>query len=179
MASDFGVARLEAAAKRGSQKRELLRRRVRRQPVEQSTGVGVDPHSHALFGDRRQHIALDVGNGRTGIVGQGPFGQPLETEFTIEAVEIGDAGEQAVGMFPHIKTVRSPAKLDHGGRERGVSGGVDAFAGELAKRTVDHGDGLKRGVQRVEQKREHAGGDSATTNPDFLWLVRAPIIFLV
>ena len=50
-------------------------------------------------------------------------------------------------MLPHVVAARSATKLDDGGRERRVRGGADAFASELAKGTVDHGDGLWRGVQ--------------------------------
>jgi hypothetical protein len=53
-------------------------------------------------------------------------------------------------MFPHIVAARSATKLDDGGRERRVRGSADAFASELAKGTVDHGDGLRRGAQAVE-----------------------------
>ena len=44
---------------------------------EQPAGVGVDPYLHALLGHDGQHVVGNLGDGCAGIVGQGPFGQPL------------------------------------------------------------------------------------------------------
>ncbi len=124
---------------------------------QQTAGRGLDANPGTARGHGGEDFAIKIGDGSARVVGERPLGQPLEAEFAVEAVEIGDTGQEAVGMLANVVAALAAAEFDDRGGQRGVGGGVGPLAGELAKRSVDDGDGLGRRIQGDKGKKGAVG----------------------
>ena len=116
-------------------------------------GVHIQPHKGAGGGTREERSVLLVENRRTGVGRIGPLGDPLEPERSIEAVEIGQAGEQAERVFAHVTPEGGLAKLGHARGQGGATAGLRPFTGQAAKHAVNHGEGGEVGFHELGGKR--------------------------
>ena len=107
---------------------------------QQATAVGLEPHdgSRGGLGDQLFRVNFKDARARACLIR--PFGDPLQTERGIDAVQIRDSREQTEGMLANVDAHRAALELEDGSRQWRQKPGRRAFAGEAEERAVNHGE---------------------------------------
>ena len=107
--------------------------------LQRATGLRINLDHRARGGFGSQEIPGRIHNASTGPTGRRPFSDPHHAQVAVETVEIGDSGKEAVRVFAHVNAHRTAHELGYRGCERGTGASWQTFAGELTKRTINHG----------------------------------------
>ena len=132
--------------------KQLARCRERVIDANQRATVRVENHVRTRGGFRDQHIVRRIQDPSTRATRLRPFGEPHQSQITVETVEIRKSGQQAMGEFTNINAQRPAAKFNHRCRQWRVRTGWSAFARQLTKRAVDHGESWKGGLHGWNQQ---------------------------
>ena len=124
--------------------------------MKETAGASVEAHDGTGGSKSEESAGFFAADSRAGADGIRPLGEPLQAQRAVEAVEIGQAGQQPIGMLAHVVAEWSRAELHDGGRERRVTTGARTGAGKLAKHAVDHGQGGGRVIHKLEPGRPSA-----------------------
>lgn len=128
--------------------------------AKEPAGIGIEADGGAGRGERHERRAVLADDGGAGVVVAGPLGHPLEPERGVEAVEVGDARQQAVRMLAHVVAHRAVTELHDGGGERRMADGAGAFARQLTEIAVDDGESGSFGSHEQEPGTATAPGAS-------------------
>lgn len=101
--------------------------------AEQAAGLGVEGDACAGRSENAKRFAVGQYERCAWVAGVGPFGEPVEAQRGVEAVEIGQTGKQAVRVLAHVKAQRAMEKFRDGGRERRMADGATAARRDLAE----------------------------------------------
>ena len=107
--------------------------------------MGVQRDDQSGCGYRHKCIICLAQNAGARVPGIWPLGHPFQAQGGIKAVEIGQSRQQPVGMLADIIIHGAVMKLNHRRGEWGVPSGAVAIARDLAKGTVDYGQGVGGG----------------------------------
>ena len=100
----------------------------------------IDPHNGSRGGLGDKLFRGNFKDARARVGGVRPFGDPLQTERGIDAVQIRESREQTKGMLANVDTHGAALEFENGRRQRCQKSGGRAFASQAEERAVDHGE---------------------------------------
>jgi len=109
--------------------------------MEKPAGVRIETHECAGCSLRHNRSSFFANDCTAGIRWLRPLRHPLQTKRTVKAVQVWQARQQSVRMLTHIISQAALAKFEDRSRDWRMSRGARAFASELTKHAVDHGQG--------------------------------------
>lgn len=92
----------------------------------------------ALYDEQLAFFAQDPS---AGIRGVRPFREPEQAQVRTQAVQVGNAGQEAERVLADVAAEGAPVELHDRRGQRGPAGGAAAIPGEGNEGAVEHGEG--------------------------------------